>query len=115
MFEDLIGLPDPVGSSDSGFMKLYAVVTPSHQALYERFFVPSLDTSAFELNACLLEQDGADEFLACTTQPALSFDHVNQKISLLAQLQNFERWHPLKKQLYVLQQPPGAVQRKFSK
>ena len=250
MFEDLIDLPDPVGSSDSGFMKLYAVVTPSHQALYERFFVPSLDTSAFELNACLLEQDGAGKFLAddwktcirfklekilesirknpgailvwsdvdiqffrlqpghvlsyfdpatdfvaqrwslasdqicggfyairCSprmydffievsnltrdntggndqdainlafkTSPlrvewrffgpefysrshgirippnallhhatcVVPYDHVNQKVSLLAQLQNFDRWHPLKKRLYVLQQLPGALKRKFS-
>jgi hypothetical protein len=45
-------------------MKLFAVVTPSHRLLYERFFVPSLDTDAFELNACQLEQDGAGEFLA---------------------------------------------------
>src|SRR6516162_9736893 len=42
-------------------------------------------------------------------------DHVNQKIRLLAQLQNFDRWPPLKKRLYVLHQLPGAVKRKFSK
>jgi hypothetical protein len=37
---------------------------PSHRLLYERFFLRSLDTNAFEPNACLLEQDGAGEFLA---------------------------------------------------
>jgi Nucleotide-diphospho-sugar transferase len=45
-------------------MKLYAVITPSHRPLYERFFLPSLDTDAFELIPCLLQQDGAGEFLA---------------------------------------------------
>jgi hypothetical protein len=235
----------------SGFMKLYAVVTPSHRQLYERFFVSSLDNRAFELNAYPLEQDGAGEFLAddfksCIRfklqkilesihqnpgailiwsdidiqffrlQPAhvlsyfdaatdfvaqrwslasdeicggfyaiqcsprmydffievsnltrdstggneqdainlalktsplrvrwrffgpefysrshgirippnallhhatciVPYDHVNQKIWLLAQLQNFHRWHPLKKRLYVLQQLPGAVKRKLRK
>ena len=73
MFEDLIGLPDPVGSLDSGFMKLYAVVTPSHRALYERFFAPSLDTTAFELNAFLLEQNGAGEFLADDWKTCIRF------------------------------------------
>jgi hypothetical protein len=49
---------------ESSFMKLYAVVTPSHRPLYERFFLPSLDTNAFEFNPCVLEQHGGGEFLA---------------------------------------------------
>jgi hypothetical protein len=230
-------------------MKLFAVVTPSHRSLYERFFLPSLDTSAFELNACLLEQDGAGEFLADDFKNCIQFklqkilesihqnsgailvwsdvdiqffglqpdhilsyfdeetdfvaqhwslasdeicggfyaiqssprmydfftevsnltrdstggneqdainlalktsplsvrwgffgpefysrshgiripsnallhhatcviphDYVNQKISLLTQLQNFDQWHPVQKHLYVLKQLPGALKRKF--
>jgi len=230
-------------------MKLYAVVTPSHRSLYERFFVPSLDTNAFELRPCVLEQDGAGEFLADDFKNCIRFklekilesihqnpgaivvwsdidiqffrlqphhilsyfdqetdfvaqrwslasdavcggfyairssprmydfftevsnltrektngneqdainlalkaspirvrwrffgpefysrshgirippnallhhatcvvgnDYVNQKISLLTQLQNFDQWHPAKKRLYVLQQIPGALKRKF--
>jgi hypothetical protein len=230
-------------------MKLYAVVTPSHRSLYERFFVPSLDTNAFELNPCLLEQDGVGEFLADDFKKCIRFklekilesirrnpgeivvwsdidiqffrlqpnhilsyfdheidfvaqrwslandavcggfyailssermydfftevstltrdktngneqdainlalkaspsrvrwklfgpefysrshgirippnallhhatcitpnDYVNQKISLLTQLQNFDQWHPTKKRIYVLQQVPGALKRKL--
>jgi hypothetical protein len=45
-------------------MKLFCVVTPSHQLLYERFFLPSLDTNAFELHAHFLDQAGAGDFLA---------------------------------------------------
>jgi hypothetical protein len=45
-------------------VKLYCVITPSHRSLYERFFVPSLDCSAFELRAFWLEQEGKGEFLA---------------------------------------------------
>jgi hypothetical protein len=231
-------------------MKLYAVVTPSHRSLYERFFLPSLDIRAFELNPCLLEQDGAGEFLADDFKSCIRFklekilesidqnpgailvwsdidmqffglqpshilayfdqetdfvaqrwssasdeicagfyairsslkmrdffievtdltlektggneqeainialktspirlqwrlfgpefysrshgvrippnallhhatcvvpkDYVNQKISLLTKLQNFDQWHPLKKRLYVLHQVPGALKRKFA-
>ena len=231
-------------------MKLYAVVTPSHRPLYERFFLPSLDTNAFEFLPCLLEQDGAGAFLADDFKSCIRFklekvlesikqnpgaivvwsdidmqffglqpahilayfdretdfvaqrwtltsheicsgfyairssskmydffvevsdltrgkaggadqdainmalkaspirlqwrffgpefysrrhgirippnallhhatcvvpkDHVNQKISLLAKLQNFDRWHPLKKRLYVFHQVPGALKRKFA-
>jgi hypothetical protein len=231
-------------------MKLYAVVTPSHRSLYERFFVPSLDSNAFELNPCVLEQDGAGEFLADDFKNCIRFklekilesiqqnpgaivvwsdidiqffglqpghilsyfdqasdfvaqrlslagddicggfyaiqsspkmydffvevsnltrdktggneqvainlalktshirvrwrffgpefysrthgirippnallhhatcvvanDSVNQKISLLTKLQNFDQWHPLKKRLYVFQQMPGALKRKFA-
>lgn len=231
-------------------MKLYAVNTPSHRSLYERFFLPSLDTEAFELNPCLLEQDGEGEFLADDWKNSIRFKlekilesihrnpgaivvwsdidiqffglkprhilsyfdeetdfvaqrwsligdeicsgffavlssrkmydffveasnltrdkaggndqvainlalktspirvrwrffgpefysrshgirippnallhhatcvdasaKVNQKISLLTELQNFDQWHPLKKRIYVLQQVPGAVRRKFA-
>jgi hypothetical protein len=231
-------------------MKLYAVVTPSHRSLYERFFLPSLDTNAFELNPCLLEQHGAGAFLADDWKSCIRFklekilesihqnpgaivvwsdvdiqfyrlqpshilsyfdqesdfvaqrwslasdeicggfyairtsprmydfftevtiltsektggneqnainlalktspirlrwrcfgpefysrshgirippdallhhatcvvpnDYVNQKISMLTQLQNFNQWHPVKKRLYVLQQVPSALKRKFA-
>jgi hypothetical protein len=231
-------------------MKLYAVVTPSHWPLYERFFLPSLDTNAFELNSSLLEQHGAGAFLADDWKHCIRFqlekvlesirqnpgaivvwsdidiqffglqpghilsyfdsatdfvaqrwslatdeicsgfyairsssrmydffievsnltpdkaggndqvavnmairtspihvnwrffgpefysrshgiripptallhhatcvvpnDHVNQKISMLTALQNFDQWHPVKKRLYVLQQVPGALKRKFA-
>jgi hypothetical protein len=54
-------------------MKLYAVVTPSHRSLYERFFLPSLDTNAFELNPCVLEQDGAGAFLADDFKKCIRF------------------------------------------
>jgi hypothetical protein len=45
-------------------MKLYTVITPSHRSLYERFFLPSLDTDAFDLIPRSLDQGGAGEFLA---------------------------------------------------
>jgi hypothetical protein len=45
-------------------VKLYCVITPSHRSLYERFFVPSLDRSVFELRAFWLQQEGKGEFLA---------------------------------------------------
>jgi hypothetical protein len=45
-------------------MKLYCVITPSHRSLYERFFIPSLDRSVFELHDFCLEQAGDGEFLA---------------------------------------------------
>jgi hypothetical protein len=45
-------------------MKVYCVVTPSHQPLYERFFLSSLDRKSFELYAYTLDQKGAGEFLA---------------------------------------------------
>lgn len=231
-------------------MKLYAVVTPSHRSLYERFFLPSLDTNAFELNPCVLEQDGAGEFLADDFKNCIRFklekilgsihqnpgaivvwsdvdvqffglqpdhilsyfdqatdfvaqrwslagdgicggfyaiqssprmyeffvevsnltrdktggneqeainlalktspirvqwrffgpefysrshgirippnallhhatcvvanDYMNQKISFLTKLQDFDQWHPLKKRLYVFHQVPGALKRKFA-
>jgi hypothetical protein len=231
-------------------MKLYAVVTPSHRSLYERFFLPSLDTNAFELNPCFLEQEGAGAFLAEDWKSCIRFklekilesihqnlgsivvwsdidiqffglqpshilsyfaqetdfvaqrwsladdvicggfysircsprmydfftevsmltpertggneqdainlalktsptrirwrgfgpefysrshgiriphnallhhatcivpkDYVNQKISMLENLQNFNRWHPIQKQLFVLKQLPGALKRKFA-
>jgi len=45
-------------------MKLYCVITPSHRSLYQRFFVPSLARSEFELQAFWLDQAGNGEFLA---------------------------------------------------
>jgi len=45
-------------------MPIYAVITPSHRVLYERFFLPSLNTEEFELHALDLEQKGNGEFLA---------------------------------------------------
>jgi hypothetical protein len=231
-------------------MKLYAVVTPSHRPLYERFFLPSLDTKVFEFHPYQLEQVGAGAFLADDFKSCIRFklekildsiqqnpgailvwsdidmqffglqpahilayfdkgtdfvaqrwsytsdeicsgfyairsspkmydfflqvndltngeaagadqeainmalksspirlqwrffgpefysrshgiripptallhhatcvapsDYVNQKISLLTNLQNFNHWHPLKKRLYVFHQLPGALKRKFS-
>lgn len=43
---------------------IYAVITPSHRVLYDRFFLPSLDQESFELFAIDLEQEGKGEFLA---------------------------------------------------
>lgn len=230
-------------------MKLYCIVTPSHQPLFKRFFLPSLDTKTFELHSYTLDQAGTGDFLTkdwksciqfklikiiesiqtnpgaiivwsdvdiqffglqpdhilsyfrpdidfvaqrwsyknqdvcggfyairCSTkmrdffyevveltsretngneQPAINLalrksspgikwrcfgrefysrshgihipaqaimhhatclvegDAVNQKVSLLAQLQSFERWNYLTKQLYILQQIPGSVRRRF--
>lgn len=48
----------------SSKLPIYAVVTPSHRVLYERFFLPSLDQNEFELFALDLEQEGKGEFLA---------------------------------------------------
>jgi hypothetical protein len=45
-------------------VKLYCIITPSHRTLYERFFVPSLDRSLFELQTFWLQQEGKGEFLA---------------------------------------------------
>jgi hypothetical protein len=54
-------------------MKLYCVVTPSHCSLYERFFIPSLDRSAFELHDLWLEQEGDGEFLADDFKSCIRF------------------------------------------
>ncbi len=70
-------------------MKLYAVITPSHRPLYEQFFVPSLNTEAFELNPCSLEQEGAGEFLADDFKNCIQFK--------------------LKKILESIEQNPGAI------
>jgi hypothetical protein len=43
---------------------IYAVITPSHRVLYEKFFLPSLNQDHFELHALDLEQEGKGEFLA---------------------------------------------------
>ena len=43
---------------------IYAVITPSHRVLYEKFFLPSLDQDQFELYPLDLEQEGNGEFLA---------------------------------------------------
>jgi hypothetical protein len=43
---------------------IYAVITPSHRVLYERFFLPSLNQDQFDLHALDLEQEGKGEFLA---------------------------------------------------
>jgi Nucleotide-diphospho-sugar transferase len=45
-------------------MKVFCVVTPSHKILYERFFLPSLDTESFELCSSFLDQEGNGDFLA---------------------------------------------------
>jgi hypothetical protein len=45
-------------------MKIFCVVTPSHKILFERFFLPSLDTASFELHSSFLDQEGSGEFLA---------------------------------------------------
>jgi len=54
-------------------MKLYCVVTPSHRSLYERFFIPSLDRSAFELHDLWLEQEGDGDFLADDFKSCIRF------------------------------------------
>jgi Nucleotide-diphospho-sugar transferase len=46
------------------FMKIFCVVTPSHKILYERFFLPSLDTESFDLHSSFLDQEGSGDFLA---------------------------------------------------
>jgi Nucleotide-diphospho-sugar transferase len=63
-------------------MKLFCVVTPSHQVLYERFFLPSLDTNAFELHAHFLEQAGAGDFLADDFKNCIRFklDKITESI-----------------------------------
>ncbi|OYW76677.1 MAG: hypothetical protein B7Z37_07700 [Verrucomicrobia bacterium 12-59-8] len=43
---------------------LYVVITPSHRVLYDRFFLPSLDHTQFDLHALELDQAGDGEFLA---------------------------------------------------
>ena len=44
-------------------MKMLCVVTPSHQELFDQFFLPSLDTKLFELVSYQLAQEGTGEFL----------------------------------------------------
>lgn len=43
---------------------LYVVITPSHRVLFDRFFLPSLDQTQFDLHALELDQAGDGEFLA---------------------------------------------------
>jgi len=42
---------------------MFCVVTPSHQELFDQFFLPSLDTKLFELVSYQLAQEGTGEFL----------------------------------------------------
>jgi hypothetical protein len=50
--------------SSSSRTKLYCVITPSHEILYNRFFLPSVDTTHFELKPHFLDQEGTGELLA---------------------------------------------------
>ena len=54
-------------------MKIFCVVTPSHKILYERFFLPSLDTESFELHSSFLDQEGGGEFLAADFKNCIRF------------------------------------------
>jgi hypothetical protein len=58
-------------------MKVYCVVTPSHQPLYERFFLSSLDRKSFELFPYTLNQKGAGEFLADDFKRCIQFKLAN--------------------------------------
>jgi hypothetical protein len=54
-------------------MKIFCVVTPSHQLLYDRFFLPSLDARTFELHPYTLDQTGTGEFLAEDWKSCIQF------------------------------------------
>lgn len=54
-------------------MKLYTILTPSHQGLYDRFFLPSLNTAEFELHALELPQAGTGDFLNDDFKAAIRF------------------------------------------
>jgi hypothetical protein len=54
-------------------MKLHYVVTPSPRSLYDRFFIPSLDRSTFELHPLWLEQAGNGEFLSDDFKSCIRF------------------------------------------
>jgi hypothetical protein len=54
-------------------MRIYTVVTPSHQVLYERFFLPSVAGNGFELVPYLLEQEGTGDFLAQDFKTCIAF------------------------------------------
>jgi len=83
-------------------MKLYCVITPSHRSLYERFFLPSLNRSVFELHPIWLEQGGNGEFLAKDFKNCIRFKLAKIRESIRQNRSEIIVWSDIDLQFFGL-------------